>query len=192
MTSYSRNTHLSNLFAYIGHSSFTFLLCMSIKTGLFFFLTFCCLITQISGIIDHYCIMKFFKKSGEIMNKLRTLYPKNMVGHISLHFYGVFLSSNGYERLAFLVGGSCSWISFTDSKHKSSILNWAMKLNFFIFLFFFFFFSFFIFFLFFIFYLFLFFEKLWKILNSIHLFFELMSLKKECFSKFFKKTRFIG
>ena len=29
---------------------------MSIETGLFFFLTFCCIIIPISGIIDHYCI----------------------------------------------------------------------------------------------------------------------------------------
>ena len=43
---------------------------MSIKTGLFFFQTFCCVITPISGIKDHYCIMeKFLKKYRE---KIRT------------------------------------------------------------------------------------------------------------------------
>ena len=41
---------------------------ISINTGLFFFLTFCCIITPISGIIDHYCIIE---------KKLRTIYPKN-------------------------------------------------------------------------------------------------------------------
>ena len=35
---------------------------MSIKKGLFFFLTFCCIITSISGIIDHYCILENWKK----------------------------------------------------------------------------------------------------------------------------------
>ena len=50
---------------------------MSIKTGLFFFLTFFCIITPISGIIDHYCIMENFKKSRENKNKLRTIYSKN-------------------------------------------------------------------------------------------------------------------
>ena len=42
---------------------------MSIKTGLLFFLTFCCINTTISGIIDHYCIMENFKKSGKNNNK---------------------------------------------------------------------------------------------------------------------------
>ena len=52
---------------------------MSIKTGICFFLTFCCIITPISGIIDQYCIMeKIFKKSGKNKNKLRTMYPKNL------------------------------------------------------------------------------------------------------------------
>ena len=51
---------------------------MSIKTGLFLFLTLCCIITLISGIIDHYCIMeKNFKISGKNKKKLRTIYPKN-------------------------------------------------------------------------------------------------------------------
>ena len=50
---------------------------MSIEAGLFF-PTFCCIITPISGFIDHYCIMeKFKKKSGANENKLRTIYPKN-------------------------------------------------------------------------------------------------------------------
>ena len=35
---------------------------MTIKIGLFFFLTFFCIITPIPGIIDHYCIMESFKK----------------------------------------------------------------------------------------------------------------------------------
>ena len=38
---------------------------ISIKTGLFFFLTFCCIITPISDIIQHYCIIENFKKSGK-------------------------------------------------------------------------------------------------------------------------------
>ena len=50
---------------------------ISIKTGLFFFLIFCCINTPISGIIDHYWIMENFKKSGENKSKLRTLYLKN-------------------------------------------------------------------------------------------------------------------
>ena len=51
---------------------------MRIKTGLFSFRTFCCIVTTpISGVIDHYCIMENFKKSGENKNKLRIIYPKN-------------------------------------------------------------------------------------------------------------------
>ena len=51
---------------------------MSNKTGLFFFLTFCCIIIPISGIIiDHYCIMEIKKKIREIKDKVGTLYPKN-------------------------------------------------------------------------------------------------------------------
>ena len=50
---------------------------MSIKTGVFFFLTFCSIFTPISGNIDHYCIMQNLKKSGEKKNILRTIYPKN-------------------------------------------------------------------------------------------------------------------
>ena len=67
-TSYSKNIHLSNLFAYTEQLSF-FSSCMSIKTGLFFFLTFCCIITVISGIIDHYCIMENQKKKKKKKKK---------------------------------------------------------------------------------------------------------------------------
>ena len=49
---------------------------MSIKTGLIFVLTSCCIITPISGIIDHYCIMENKNKLGENKNKLRTIYSK--------------------------------------------------------------------------------------------------------------------
>ena len=38
--------------------------CMSIKTGLLFVLTFCCIITPISDIIGHYCIMESLKEMG--------------------------------------------------------------------------------------------------------------------------------
>ena len=44
---------------------------MSIKTGLPFFLTFCCSIIPIFGIIDHYSIMENFKKIGKNKNKLK-------------------------------------------------------------------------------------------------------------------------
>ena len=58
---------------------FDWLLKMSIKTGLFFFLTFCCIITPISGIIDHYCIWEnFLKNPGKSKNKLRIIHPKIM------------------------------------------------------------------------------------------------------------------
>ena len=50
---------------------------ISIKTGLFSFLTFCCIITAIFGIIDHYYIMENKKKSGKNKIKLITIYPKN-------------------------------------------------------------------------------------------------------------------
>ena len=33
------------------------------KNRSFFFLTFCCIITLISGIVDHYCIMENFNKN---------------------------------------------------------------------------------------------------------------------------------
>ena len=49
---------------------------MSIKTGLIFVLTSCCIITPISGIIDHYCIMENKNKLGENKNKLRTIHSK--------------------------------------------------------------------------------------------------------------------
>ena len=55
---------------------------MSIKTGLFFFLTFYCIITPISGIIKnmyHRSLLYYgkFKKSGENKNKLRAILTKN-------------------------------------------------------------------------------------------------------------------
>ena len=51
---------------------------MNINTDLFF-LTFCCIITPIFGIIDHYCIftLLFLKRAGKNKNKLRIIYPKN-------------------------------------------------------------------------------------------------------------------
>ena len=68
----------SYLFAYYTlDSQVSLSSCMSIKTGLFFFLTFCCIITPISGIIDHYCIMENLTTNSEqytlkIMKILRT------------------------------------------------------------------------------------------------------------------------
>ena len=50
---------------------------MSIETGLSFFMTFCCIITPIPGIIDNCCIMENFKNLRKNQNKLRTIYPKN-------------------------------------------------------------------------------------------------------------------
>ena len=58
-TSYSKNIHLSNLFIYYTLAS-QLSSCMSIKTGLLFFLTFYCIIIPIFGITDHYCIMENF------------------------------------------------------------------------------------------------------------------------------------
>ena len=64
-TSYSKNIHLLNVFVYyILDSQVLLSSYLSIKTGLFFFLTFCCIIIPISGVIDHYCIMDNFKKIG--------------------------------------------------------------------------------------------------------------------------------
>ena len=57
---------------------------MSIKTGLFFFLTFCCMIIPICDIINYYYVMENLKtknqnktkrKTGENKNKLRKMYP---------------------------------------------------------------------------------------------------------------------
>ena len=44
---------------------------MSIKTNLFFFLTFCCINTPISGIIDYYCIMENQKKKKRKKNSVK-------------------------------------------------------------------------------------------------------------------------
>ena len=56
---------------------------MSIKTGLSFFLTFCCMITLISGIIDHCCIMenlmKFKWNSERNNNKLEQYTQKTLI-----------------------------------------------------------------------------------------------------------------
>ena len=47
---------------------------MSIRTGRFFLRTFCCIITPISGILDH--LWKIKKKLGKNKNKLRTIHHK--------------------------------------------------------------------------------------------------------------------
>ena len=68
----------SYLFTYYTLKSQVYLSsCMSIKTGLFFILSFCCIITLISGITDHYCIMENLKEirrkyTQKIMKILRT------------------------------------------------------------------------------------------------------------------------
>ena len=62
----------SYLFAYYAFDSQVSLSSgMSIKTGLFFFLTFCCIITPISGNTNHYCVM------GNLKKFLRKIYPNN-------------------------------------------------------------------------------------------------------------------
>ena len=56
---------------------------MNIKTGLFFFLTLCCIITPISDVIDHICteIKKYWEKirtnSKNCKLTVRTIYHKN-------------------------------------------------------------------------------------------------------------------
>ena len=50
---------------------------MSIKTGLFFFLTFHCIITPISGIINYYDDMENWKKKSGEKGKLSKKYPNN-------------------------------------------------------------------------------------------------------------------
>ena len=42
---------------------------MNIKTGIFFCLTFCCIIIPIAGIIDHFYVMENLIKNWE---KIRT------------------------------------------------------------------------------------------------------------------------
>ena len=52
----------------------------SIKTGFIFFLTFCFIITPISGIMNYYCyyvMENWGKKSGENRNNVRKIYPNN-------------------------------------------------------------------------------------------------------------------
>ena len=71
----------SYLFAYYtSDSEVSLSFSTSIKTGLFFFLAFCWIITPISGIINYYCYGKLKKKKknwGENNNKLRKMYPNN-------------------------------------------------------------------------------------------------------------------
>ena len=50
---------------------------MSIKTGPFFILTFCCIITPISGIINYDYAMENWKEKWGENNKLRKMYPNN-------------------------------------------------------------------------------------------------------------------
>ena len=50
---------------------------MSIKTSVLFFLTFCCIITPISGITNSYYVMENRKKSAKNKNTLRKMYPNN-------------------------------------------------------------------------------------------------------------------
>ena len=48
---------------------------MSIKTVLFFFLTFCCIIIPIFGIVDHYCIMENLKKDRKNKEQIKNNIP---------------------------------------------------------------------------------------------------------------------
>ena len=65
------------------HNFWLTVLKMSIKTGLSFFLTFCCMITLISGIIDHCCIMenlmRFKWNSEKNSNKLEQYTQKTLI-----------------------------------------------------------------------------------------------------------------
>ena len=63
-TSYSENIRLSNVFVYHTlDSQVSLSSCMSIKAGLFLFVTFCSII-PIFGIIDHYSIIENLKTTG--------------------------------------------------------------------------------------------------------------------------------
>ena len=52
---------------------------MGIKTGRFFFLTFCCIITPISGIVNCYGIMKIFLKNREKIRTNQVQYTLNIM-----------------------------------------------------------------------------------------------------------------
>ena len=66
----------SYLFAYyILDSQVSLSFSMNIKTGVFFFLTFCCIITPISGIINHYYVMENFKKIGRKKEQIKKNIP---------------------------------------------------------------------------------------------------------------------
>ena len=78
---------------------------MSIKTGLFF-ADFRCIITSISGIIDHYCYenqkKKKKKKLGKNKNKLRTLKIKKILRTASLgtNFTGSYKKKSVFTEIA--------------------------------------------------------------------------------------------
>ena len=48
---------------------------MSIKTVLFFFLIFCCIIIPIFGIVDHYFIMNNLKKDLKNKEEIKNIIP---------------------------------------------------------------------------------------------------------------------
>ena len=116
---------------------------------LFFFLNFCCIITTVSGIIDHYCIMENFKKNQEkirinyeqhtlkLMKILRTVnhgsnftgsYKKKGVEEKTIPFIKKFLCFKNLVKNLILTSNKLFYFYFVKLR-KIILLNTQLYLN---------------------------------------------------------------
>ena len=103
---------------------------MRIKTSLFF-LTFCCIITPISGIGDHYCIMENKKEIGKKKDKFKTIYPNKSSSTAGCTENGLPIPSLTMDTpISGVSAASCSWWWLITSKrikwvYPFSVMGWV-------------------------------------------------------------------
>ena len=116
----------SYLFAYYTlDSQVSFSSCMSIKTDLFFFLTFCFISTPISGIIDHYCIMENLKKNREKIRTNEEQYTLKIMNILRAASIGSNFSGSYKNKSVTFFLQKASLFEF--KQEKSVILNLVSK-----------------------------------------------------------------
>ena len=107
---------------------------MRIKTGLFFFLLFCCIITPISGIIDRYCITENIKKNLGKWEQIKNKYTLKIMNILRTAGIGSHFTASYEKKSIFFRGGGYypiihwfvlqikiyKWLQFSKSYRVSS------------------------------------------------------------------------
>ena len=95
---------------------------MRIKTGLFFFLSFCCIITPIAGIIDRYCITENIKNNRGKWEQIKNKYTLKIMNILRTASIGSHFTAS-YKKRVYSFVAEVTILSSTDLFCKSRFTN---------------------------------------------------------------------